>query len=144
MFDDFDDEFRRIRRAMRHFWEWSMPRWQEFHFEMPEFREPLVDMEETENELKLSVELPGISKEDIDIDVTPDTITIKAKKKEAIEEKKKGFYRAERSYKGFYRSMTLPCRVIPEKAEASYKDGILTITLPKAEKKIATKKIKVK
>lgn len=142
MFDDFDDEFKRIRRAMRHFWTW--PRFPEFHFEMPEFREPLVDMEETESDLKLTIELPGISKEDIDIDVTADTITIKAKKKEAIEEKKKGFYRSERSYKGFYRSMTLPCKVIPEKAEATYKDGILTVTLPKAEKKIATKKIKVK
>ncbi|MCX8193872.1 MAG: Hsp20/alpha crystallin family protein [Candidatus Pacearchaeota archaeon] len=144
MFDDFDEELKRMRRLMRPFWAWRFP---EFHFEMPEFREfrePLVDMEETENELKLMVELPGISKEDIDIDVTTDTITIKAKKKEAIEEKKKGFYRAERSYKGFYRSMTLPCKVIPEKAEANYKDGILTIVLPKAEKKVATKKIKVK
>ncbi|MGB9708132.1 MAG: Hsp20/alpha crystallin family protein [Candidatus Pacearchaeota archaeon] len=140
MFDDFEDELRRMRRLMRHFWEFRP----QFTIEMPEFREPLVDMEETENELKLTVELPGISKEDIDVDVTADTITVKAKKREAMEEKRKGFYRAERSYKGFYRSMTLPCKVVPEKVEAGYKDGILTIVLPKAEKKVATKKIKVK
>lgn len=141
MFDDFEEELKRMRRAMRHFWEFRPMR---FEFEIPEFREPLVDIEETENELKLTVELPGISKEDINIDVTVDTIIIKANKKEAIEEKKKGFYRTERSYRGFYRSMTLPCRVVPEKAEANYKDGILTIILPKVEKKIVTKKIKIK
>lgn len=135
MFDDFDDEFRRMMRAMRFSLEWP---------KFSEFREPLIDMEETEDELKVTVELPGISKEDIDIDVTEDTITIKAKRKEAIEEKKKGFYRVERSYRGFYRKIGLPCNVIPEKAEASYKDGILIITLPKTEKKAVTKKIKIK
>ncbi|MCS7134768.1 MAG: Hsp20/alpha crystallin family protein [Candidatus Pacearchaeota archaeon] len=138
---DFDEELRRWRKAMKRLLAWPLHL---ERFTFGEFREPLVDMEETEDTLKLEIELPGISKEDIDIDVTHDSITIKAKKKEAKEEKKKGFYRVERSYKGFYRSMTLPCKVIPEKAEATYKDGILTIILPKAEKKIAAKKIKIK
>lgn len=144
--NEIEKELKRLREEMRRFW-WGWPlfpeiRWPEIKW--PEFREPLADIEEMPEAVKVTVELPGIAKENIDIDVTPDKIRIKAEKKVALEEKKKGYYHAERTYKGFYRELTLPCTIIPEQVTAEYKEGLLTIILPKAKKEIAARKVKVK
>ena len=139
MIIDTDKEFRKLQdRINRAFEEISKP----ITTMTAGFREPLMDIIDKENKLEIRIDLPGMAKEDINIDMTRDMLTIKAKKKSKTEVKGKNFYKAERSYKGFYRSLSLPAMVIPEKAKATYKDGLLTITVPKAEKK-NVKKVKV-
>ncbi len=107
-----------------------------------DFREPLADIHESNGNLVITMELPGVSKEDISIEMTKDSLTVKAEKKTKTETKAKNAYKLERRYKGFYRSFSLPVPVVPEKAKATYKDGVLTITVPTQHKRQA-KKIKV-
>jgi len=108
----------------------------------PVIREPLTDIIQTNNKVIAKVELPGIDKKDIDLKITDNMLGIKAEKKHEEEVKKKGYFRQERSYSGFQRAFTLPARVIPEKAQAEFKNGILTITIPKKKKQIEAKKVK--
>ncbi|MEM2462679.1 MAG: Hsp20/alpha crystallin family protein, partial [Candidatus Pacearchaeota archaeon] len=104
-------------------------------------REPLTSIHETANNVEITIEMPNVDKESIDLEVTQDMIKVKAQKKFEKEEKRKGYYHAEKSYEGFYRAITLPSRVVPEKAKAIYKDNKLIITIPKATK--VRKKIKI-
>jgi HSP20 family protein len=129
---DIFEEIRRLRKEMDRFFE----RFGEFReFERPEFKEPLLDLTETDNELVARIELPGVEKKGIVLNLTEDSLEIKAEKKKEERIEKEGYIKSERSYKGFYRKMTLPAKIIPEKAEATYKEGILEIRMPKAEKK---------
>jgi HSP20 family protein len=106
---------------------------------------PRVDVSETDKEIKVSAELPGMEEKDIDVSLTRDTLTIKGEKKEEKEESGKDYYRMERSYGSFTRSIPLPVEVDTDKVEATFKKGILDITLPKTAKAIEeTKKIAVK
>ncbi|OYT63191.1 heat-shock protein Hsp20 [Candidatus Bathyarchaeota archaeon ex4484_205] len=98
------------------------------------YREPVVDVFETDDEVVVVAEMPGVNKEDIKLNATEDTLEIRAEIKKEEEEERKGFYRMERYYGGYYRSIQLPSPVIPEKAKARYKNGVLEIRLPKAEK----------
>ncbi|MBU1121001.1 MAG: Hsp20/alpha crystallin family protein [archaeon] len=107
------------------------------------FMRPLSDVWEDEKNVYASVELPGLRKEDIDINVTDEGIEVKAEKKAENEEKDKNYYRLERNYAGFYKFIALPENVDSEKAEASYSDGILEVKIPKTEKTESKKKIKV-
>ncbi|RLE39658.1 Hsp20/alpha crystallin family protein [Candidatus Woesearchaeota archaeon] len=110
-----------------------------------QLRQPLVDVRDKKNAIEITAELPGIDKKDIIINVEPERIEIKAKKKEEIEVKKKDFYRQERSYSGFYRAFTLPAIVNPDKAKSEFKNGVLKITLPKvAQLKKKAKKLLLK
>ncbi|MEM4605914.1 MAG: Hsp20/alpha crystallin family protein [Candidatus Pacearchaeota archaeon] len=131
MFEDAFDEIRRLQeslnRSFRNFWESSKT-----DFSM---RTPLSDIEETDKELIVKFEIPGVDKKDINLNVTEDRIEVKVERKQQSKEEKKGFYREERSYRGFYRAMSLPCEVIPEKTKAKYKDGILEVVMQKAEAK---------
>jgi len=111
-----------------------------------EIRAPLTDIQETGKEVIVKAEMPGIDKKDIKIKVTDNIIEIKAEKKEEAEVKKKGFFRQERSYKGFHRAMTLPAEVVAGKTRAQYKNGILTVTMPKVKqiKKAKVKRIEIR
>ena len=100
----------------------------------------MADLEETDNELIARFELPGVDKKDIQLNITENKIEVKAEKKQEEKIEKKGIYKEERSYTGFYRSFALPGEVVPEKSKAKYKDGILEVAMPKAEK---TKKSKI-
>jgi len=104
---------------------------------------PAMDVTEKDNEIVLNAELPGCKPDDIDISVNGNILTISGEKKEETEDKEKGYYYAERSYGQFRRDVTLPSEVDPNKVDAIYKDGVLKVTLPKAEQ-AQTKKIKVK
>ena len=95
-----------------------------------------IDMKETENEIVVTAELPGVKMEDIELTVLPDRIRIKGEKKEEKEEKEKGRYRIERSYGCFARQLPLPCAVIKEGVEATYKNGVLKVVLPKSREMI--------
>jgi len=94
---------------------------------------PSVDIAETENDVLVTAELPGIKQEEVDITITDDVLTLKGEKKEEKEIKKENYHRIERSYGSFQRSINLPTGVQGDKAKASYKDGILRISIPKAE-----------
>ena len=96
-------------------------------------RSPAVDMEETDKQIIVKAEMPGLEPNDFHISLTENTLTIKGEKKEEKEEKKRNYHMVERRYGSFYRSIPLPCSVETDKVEASYKKGILEITLPKAK-----------
>lgn len=94
---------------------------------------PAVDILETENELVVKADLPGVDLKDVDIRIENGTLSIKGERK--FEEKKEngGYHRIERSYGSFARYFSLPDTVEAEKVNAAYKEGVLTVTLPKKE-----------
>ncbi len=94
---------------------------------------PSVDVAETDNEVVVTAELPGVEQDNVDITITDDVLTLKGEKKEEKEVKEKNYHRIERSYGSFQRSISLPAGVQADKAKATYKDGVLHITVPKAE-----------
>jgi len=94
---------------------------------------PSVDIAETDNDVVVTAELPGVKQDDVDITITDDVLTLKGEKKEEKEVKEKNYHRIERSYGSFQRSVSLPAGVQADKAKATYKDGVLHITIPKAE-----------
>lgn len=106
---------------------------------------PRVDVAETDKEIKVTAELPGMDDKDIDVSLTKDMLTIRGEKKEEKEEKSKSFYRMERSYGSFSRTVPLPTEIDTNKVKAEFKKGILSVTLPKTQQAIKeTKKIQVK
>lgn len=94
---------------------------------------PAVDLIEKDDEFVAKVELPGVSKDDVKITMQDNILTVRGEKKEEKETRQSNYHRLERSYGSFQRSFTLPNAVKADKVEAQYKDGILTITLPKSE-----------
>jgi HSP20 family protein len=92
---------------------------------------PAVDIIEQEKDYQLTVELPGMEEKDVELKVANDVMTIKGEKKEEKEEKQKDYYLSERHYGAFQRSFALPASTDAEKIEASFKKGVLTVTLPK-------------
>ena len=94
---------------------------------------PSLDVSETKDKLVVSAEIPGMDVKDINISVTGDVLTIRGEKKQEKEEKDENYHLVERSYGAFSRSVTLPVGVDTEKVDATYKKGILKITLPKKE-----------
>ncbi len=106
---------------------------------------PAVDFNEDEKAYLITVELPGMKEQDIDVSLSGDTLTIKGEKREEKEEKAKNYYLSERRYGSFQRSFTLSASVDRDKIEASFAAGVLKITLPKtAEALQQQKKIEVK
>ena len=106
---------------------------------------PKVDVAESDKEIRITAELPGMDEKDIDVSLQNDMLTIKGEKKEEKEDKGKDYYRMERSYGSFSKSIALPVEVETDKVEAKYKKGVLSITIPKTAKAVAeTKKIAVK
>ncbi len=103
-----------------------------------------VDIEETEDELILTAELPGFDKDEVVVNVTENSVEITAQHKEQKEEKTKTTYRSERRYGALRRFITLPTLVKFEEGKAEIKNGLLKIVLPKKEKKKASKKLEVK
>lgn len=94
---------------------------------------PSVDIFETENELVLHADLPGVDMNDIDIKVENNTLAIKGERKFEQNENHKGFHRIERSYGSFVRYFSLPDTVDTDNVRAAYSNGVLTVTLPKKE-----------
>lgn len=92
---------------------------------------PALDLYEKGNDLIVEAELPGIPREAVKVSCTDNTLTIQGETKKETEEKREGYYRAERRSGSFYRTLTLPEAVDFEKAKAQFRDGVLQITLPK-------------
>ncbi len=96
--------------------------------------QPNFDIEETDQAYLLSVDLPGVKKEDVKVDLSENILTISGERKYEHESKEKGATRYERSYGQFQRSFTLPASIEVDKVEANLEDGVLRIALPKSEK----------
>ncbi|HGE71410.1 TPA: Hsp20/alpha crystallin family protein [Candidatus Poribacteria bacterium] len=94
---------------------------------------PNIDVAETDDNVIVTAELPGVKQDDVSISVLNDVLTLKGEKKEEKEIKRENYHRIERSYGSFQRSVSLPTGVQADKAKATYKDGVLTVTIPKAE-----------
>jgi len=136
-------EFERVRREMDHLWD-SFFEWRPA-VAATEGREwlPALDLAETDKDLIVKCEVPGIDGKDIDISLTDNLLTIKGEKAQEKEGKEENYHFVERSYGSFSRSIELPKAVNSEKITASYKNGILRIVLPKSEE-TKKKEIKVK
>ena len=90
---------------------------------------PRVEAFQKQDKFIVRAELPGLKKEDVEVSVTEDAITIHGQRQQEHERNEEGFYQSERSYGSFYRSIPLPAGVITDSAEASFKDGVLEIRL---------------
>ena len=99
--------------------------------DFPRMEWPRVNMSETDDEIRVTAELPGVDRDDLDVSITDDRITISGEKTDQEESSGRGYYRLERSYGSFQRSLYLPCEVETDRVEASFKNGILTVRLPK-------------
>lgn len=94
---------------------------------------PSLDVFEEKDEIVVKADLPGMNKDEIEVTVTGDVVTIKGEKKKEEEVKEKDYYRRERSYGSFVRSVELPCDVKSEQIKANFKDGVLEVRMPKTE-----------
>jgi len=104
---------------------------------------PAVDVSETGEKITVTAEIPGMEAKDIDISIVGDTLVIKGEKKSEKEEKEENYHMVERSYGSFSRSMKLPAAVDADKVDATYKNGVLTVVLPKKEE-VKPKAIEIK
>jgi HSP20 family protein len=100
-------------------------------FEESGILKPKVDLSATEQEYLLTVEIPGVSDKDVSVDISGNTMTIRGEKKQEKEEKEKNYYRIERSYGAFQRVLSLPEDVEQGGIKASFKNGVLSITMPR-------------
>lgn len=106
---------------------------------------PNIDVMEGDKEVVVSAELPGMNEKDVEVSITKDALTIKGEKNAERDEKGRDYYRMERSYGSFSRTIPLPAEIDMDRVEAQYKKGVLKVTLPKTARAMKeTKKISVK
>jgi HSP20 family protein len=122
----FDDSFVRIPH-LRGDGLWGLP----------------IDMYQTKDDLVVKATLPGVKPEEVDISITDNTLTIKGEHKEEQETKEDDYLYRERYYGAFNRSVAIPVKVKGEKAEATFEEGVLTLTIPKADE-IKPRQVKIK
>jgi HSP20 family protein len=106
---------------------WSRPFGRELEAEI---WEPDIEVFQKNNELTIRADLPGLKREDVTVDITDTDVTIQGERRHEKEEEREGYYRSERAYGGFSRVIPLPEGAIADQAKASFKDGVLEITLP--------------
>jgi len=138
LFEDFDGGFfRSPRRSM-----FDLPAWRSATA-WP--KSPAVDVTETDKAFEITAELPGLDEKNVEVKFADGVLTIKGEKQEDKEEKQKDYYLRERSYGSFQRSFQIPDGVDTDKIEANFKNGVLTVALPKTtEAQKAAKTIAVK
>jgi HSP20 family protein len=94
---------------------------------------PALDVKETKENIIVAAEIPGLTAKDVEVTISGDTLTLKGEKKQEKEEKEESYHMIERRYGAFSRSIRLPAEVDTKNIKASYKDGLLIVTLPKTE-----------
>ena len=104
---------------------------------------PSIDLSESEDKLIINVEIPGINPEDLDISVTEDRLHITGEMKQESVDRGDTYHSVERRYGAFSRDIPLPCRVMKEEVTATYKEGVLTIVMPKCKPE-AARALKIK
>lgn len=105
---------------------------------------PQIEVRQTNGDLMVKAELPGLTKHDVKVELTDEALTISGERKEEKEEKREGFYRSERSYGRFYRQIPLPEGAKTDKANAVFTNGVLEVKIPVAKTESKTRKIKIK
>ncbi|MBY0547577.1 MAG: Hsp20/alpha crystallin family protein [Candidatus Obscuribacterales bacterium] len=105
---------------------------------------PRIDVRDANNELRITAELPGLSENDVQVTFASDKLTISGNKQEEKLENEKGWYRMERQYGSFTRVIPVPCEIQSDQIDASFKNGILTVILPKAKAAKTSRTITVK
>ena len=123
------EEMDRLSRFMRQ----PLTEYDKKGHHLQDFRSPIVNQFETKGQLITEIELPGVDKKDIELNVTDDFAEIKVAKKVEHEEKDKGIYRYESSSQNFYRKIPFPVEVTATSGDAEFKNGILKIAMPKVE-----------
>ena len=110
------------------------------------FVNALMNVSETDNEIRITAELPGVTEEDIDVSLDDDVLTIRGEKKFERTEggEKESFHFVERSYGTFQRAIRLPFPINPDQVKASFENGVLTVTLPKTAQAERTRRIQVR
>jgi HSP20 family protein len=104
---------------------------------------PQVEAFERAGKLIVRADLPGLNKDDIDVDITDDAIRIRGERRQEREENEEGYYRSERSYGSFYREIPLPSGVNHEEANASFSNGVLEITMPAPARQSTGRRIEI-
>ena len=104
---------------------------------------PQVEAFEREGKLIVRADLPGLTKDDINVDITDDAIKIRGERRQEKEENEEGYYRSERSYGSFYREIPLPSGVNREEANASFSNGVLEITMPAPARQPSSRRIEI-
>jgi HSP20 family protein len=110
---------------------------------MPTVWNPELEMFTKENELCVKLDVPGMKKEDITVEVADDYLVLRGERKQEKEEKKEGFYKSERTYGSFYRTVPLPEGVNPELAKAKMHDGVLEISMPMVKVEEKKRKLEI-
>ncbi|PVE21094.1 type III effector protein [Microvirga sp. KLBC 81] len=104
---------------------------------------PQINVSETDNEIRVSAELPGVSENDIQVDLNDDVLTIRGEKRFEHADERENFHFLERSYGTFQRTLQLPFSVDPNKVQASFENGVLTVILPKSAQQERSHRIQV-
>jgi HSP20 family protein len=107
-------------------------------------RIPAMDVTETDSEVVVTTELPGVDRKDIDVEVLPESLSLKAEMSKETEDKDETYHRRERVWGRFERTIPLPAEVVSDQVKAVFKDGVLEIRLPKTEQAKASTPRKVK
>jgi HSP20 family protein len=107
------------------------------------FVQPQMDVSETENDVRICAELPGVSQDDVDVRLDDDVLTIRGEKKLERKDEKENYHFVERSYGTFQRSLRLPFAVEPEQVKAEFNNGVLTVTLPKSKAQERSRRIQI-
>ncbi|MCG3206360.1 MAG: Spore protein SP21 [Elusimicrobia bacterium] len=147
--DPFDSLHREINRVFENFTKgfWDMSPFSGGAMEQRDQGDfmPRTDITEDDKQIRVSVELPGMDEKDVQVSLANDELVIRGEKKTESEDKGKDWYRAERSYGSFHRTFALPEGIDSAKADASFKKGVLTVTIPKkADAQRDVKKITVR
>jgi HSP20 family protein len=123
-----------------------------FKTDFPQFRmelekvawAPQIEVLRNNGQFMVRADLPGLKTDDVKVEVTDDVLTISGERKNETEEKRDRFYRSERSYGSFYRQIPLPEGAITEKALATFRNGVLEITMPAAKVEPSSRKLEIK
>lgn len=105
---------------------------------------PQIEVLQTNGDLMVKAELPGLTRDDVKVELTDEALTISGERKEEKEEKREGFYRSERNYGRFYRQIPLPEGVKTDKANATFRNGVLEVTVPVTKSESKARKLEIK
>lgn len=140
-FSEFDRVFDNFRRDLeKSFFSFPILEFPSF----PKLQETTCDVIDEGRQFKVKMNVPGITKKDVNLNVTENSLEISAEHKEESENKKKNFIRKERNEVSYYRTLPLPDKIVTEKAQAKLTDGILEVTLPKSKPTVVQKKRSLK
>jgi HSP20 family protein len=132
--------FRRLSRELDTMFE-------RFGMEKPIFENmpwnPELEIATKENEFLVKLDVPGMKREDVTVEVAEDHLVLRGERRYEKEEKKEGYFKTERSYGSFYRTVLLPEGVKPEEAKATMRDGVLTVSMPMTKVETKTRKLEI-